>query len=491
MTNEAVKRSQEVSKRSAAAARDEEQVDMARALMGGTASMRLAGKKYLHKAPAESPKSYELRLKVATLFPAYKRTVEVLAGKPMSKPITLSDDIDPEVKRYTDDIDTEGRNLHVFISDVLKSALAYGFCGILVESPVAPPGLTEDQEKALGIRPYWVKIERWQILGWRLRRIGGMWSLAQLRFTETVTEEDGEFGEKEVEQIRVLEPGQFRIYRKKKTQGQVEDLWVEHEKGAIRGVPGIPFVPVYGHQHALMQGNMPLIDVAYLNVEHYQSSSDQRNIVRVGRVPILKATGIVDPKWTLEVGSATAVRLPPGADLGYVEHSGAAIGAGRTELVDLEERMRQAGAELLVLAPGQVTATQVHTENEAARCVLESIALNTQDSVNQALKLTAEFRGPLLKGKAGTAKLFTDFGVATMAEASTQLVLSAVPAGVVSRETAFKEMQRRGVVSSELKYEEEKDRIDADGPPLGTLGLDGQPPQNNGGGGAGAQRPAA
>lgn len=481
----------QVDHRSAAASRDEDQVQMARDLMGGTAAMRQAGGRYLYKAPAESPKSYEYRKKVATLFPAYKRTVEVLVGKPMSKPITLSDDIDADIKAFTDDIDTEGRNLHVFVTDVIKSALAYGFCGILVESPEAPEGLTQEQEKALGIRPYWVKIERWQVLGWRLKRVGGMWSLAQLRFKEAVAEEDGQFGEKEVEQIRVLEPGKWRTYRKKIVQGQSTAEWVEDKRGEVRGVTEIPFVPVYGHQAALMQGNMPLIDVAYLNVEHYQSTSDQRNIVRVGRVPILKATGIVDPKWALDVGASTAVRLPPGADLSYVEHGGQSIGAGRQEIIDIEERMRQSGAELLVLAPGQVTATQVHTENEAGRCILESIALNTEDSVNKALDLTAQFRGPLLKGKPGKAKLFTDFGVATLAEASTQLVLAGVTAQVVSKETAFNEMQRRGILSPDLKYEQEKDRIEADGPPLGTMGLEGQPPQNNGGGGAGAQRPAA
>ena len=71
----------QVDHRSAAASRDEDQVQMARDLMGGTAAMRQAAGRYLYKAPAESPKSHEYRLKVATLFPAYKRTVEVLAGK--------------------------------------------------------------------------------------------------------------------------------------------------------------------------------------------------------------------------------------------------------------------------------------------------------------------------------------------------------------------------------------------------------------------------
>ena len=55
---------------------------MADALLGGTTSMRAAGKKYLPKMEGESEAGYETRLSVATLLPAFSRTVSVMASKP-------------------------------------------------------------------------------------------------------------------------------------------------------------------------------------------------------------------------------------------------------------------------------------------------------------------------------------------------------------------------------------------------------------------------
>ena len=39
--------------------------------------------------------------------------------------------------------------------------------------------------------------------------------LTQLRFFETVVEEEGKYGERTVEQVRVLTPGAFEIHRRK------------------------------------------------------------------------------------------------------------------------------------------------------------------------------------------------------------------------------------------------------------------------------------
>ncbi|MCL5460174.1 DUF4055 domain-containing protein, partial [Loigolactobacillus coryniformis] len=65
----------------------------------------------------------------------------------------------------------------------------------------------------------------------------------------------------------------------------------------------------------------------------------------------------------------------------FVEHTGAAIDAGSQDLDKLEERMRQAGAELLVIAPGKVTATQVHTENAVGMSALQRITLGLEDAI--------------------------------------------------------------------------------------------------------------
>ena len=84
------------------------------ALMSGTRSMRRAG--LMPQWPGEPADSYKARLSVATLFPAYKRTVGVMAGKPFAKALTL-EDADPSIELWAENIDQQGTNLQTFCAD--------------------------------------------------------------------------------------------------------------------------------------------------------------------------------------------------------------------------------------------------------------------------------------------------------------------------------------------------------------------------------------
>jgi hypothetical protein len=99
-----------------------------------------------------------------------------------------------------------------------------------------------------------------------------------------------------------------------------------------------------------MAGAPALQDLADLNVAHWQSQSDQRNILHVARVPILFGAGIPDdvegqPGFKVSAGSFTRA-TDPAAKLMFVEHSGAAIGAGDADLKNLEFQMQAMGLQL-------------------------------------------------------------------------------------------------------------------------------------------------
>lgn len=439
--------------------------ELAAALLGGTAEMRKRATAYLPKWPNEDQASYDARLAVAVLFPAFARTVQTLAAKPFSKPLTVGEDVPPKLKDLTQDVDLQGRNLHTFAADVMVSAMGPGLCGILVDFPPSTGAQTLADEVAAGLRPYMVHIKPEQILGWRMQRMGGRIQLTQLRLMECVTEDDGEFGEVEVEQVRVLEPATWRVYRKNSNDKEQWDLFAE----GVNTLGQIAFVPVYGQRTGFMTSKPPLLELAFMNVKHWQSQSDQDTILHVARVPILTISGVDDDKFALTVGASAAVKLPTGGDMKYVEHTGAAIEAGKISLDDLKEEMRQAGAELLVIKP-VTTATQVHSENAVGMCALQSIALGLQDALNTAMQFMADWAK---LGAGGTVTLFSDFGAATLSEATATLVKDMASAGLISKETAFKEQQRRGVVSSDVDWEEEKARIEEDGPALGEMGVTG------------------
>lgn len=441
--------------------------DLVSALLGGTKAMRKAGEKHLPMWPAEEKEAYKIRLSTATLFPAYKRTVDVLAAKPFSKPLTIGENVPSSIKEWCDDIDLQGRNLHAFAAGVTHEALGYGISGILVDYPRAGELKTQAAEKAAGVRPYFVHIHPQQLLGWKAEQRNGEWQLTQLRIMEERSKAVDEFTEESEQQIRVLYPGRWEIWRKD-NKGQ----WNREEQGAT-SLMKIPFVPVYGGRTGFMQAEPPLIDLAYQNIKHWQSQSDQDTILHVARVPILVITGVADDT-TIAIGAASAIKLTdPQSKVEYAEHSGQAIEAGRKSLLDLEDRMRQTGAELLVIKPGNITESQTLADNEPGMCTLQRIAEDAEDAIDMALQLMAEW---VKEPSGGNVTLFKDFGSATLAEASAELLLKANMAGKLSNETLLGEFKRRGILAPDISVEEEQEKIDSQPPQLGTLGENDKAP---------------
>lgn len=349
-----------VRKQSAEAAKLNEDCALIAALLGGTKTMRAAGKKYLPQWPGEDDKSYELRLAVATLFPAYTRTIDVLSAKPFSKPVTLGEDVPERLKPWLQNVDLSGRDLHSFLSEITQEAMGYGFAGILVDFPKAGNLVTKADEQAAGVRPYFVQIHVQNVLGWLPKNATSLNGLTQLRLLESVSEPNGDFDTKEIEQVRVLGRGTWQTWRQRETGSKKE--WALYEEG-VTTLETIPFVPVYGKRLGYMQATPPLLELAHSNIEHWQSKSDQQNILHVARVPILFSKMLGEGGITVGAGTAVKSDSPEG-DLKFVEHGGKAIEAGRLSILDLEDRMRQAGAELLVIKPGNVTESQTLADNE-------------------------------------------------------------------------------------------------------------------------------
>lgn len=438
-------------------------------LMAGTRAMRKAGKRLLPQWPREEDDAYQSRLDTATLFPAYRRTVGVMAGKPFAKPLTVGDAPEAVLKQWEpwlSNIDRKGTSLHVFAAEMLSEGVAYGMAGIYVDYPransvsrTASGVTTRAAERAAGLRPYFVRVMHDQILGWRFGEDG---TLSMLRFRESVQADDGPYGTKSVERVRVLRRGSWEVHQKSGS------TWVKVDEGTTPTVTAIPFVPVYGRRLGYMHGVPPLEDLAHLNVKHWQSQSDQDTILHASRVPILAIIG-ADDETQLTIGASSAVKLPLNADMKFVEHTGASISAGAESLTALEEQMIQTGAELLVKQPGTRTATESASDAEGNKCDLQRIVEDFEDALDQALVIAGQYAGI----EAPSVQLYKDFGASTLTDASAQLVADLNARGLLTKETTLREMQRRGVVSDTVDVAEEIEKASAEGP---ALGMAGEPP---------------
>jgi hypothetical protein len=442
--------------------------DITAALMQGTEKMRKESTKYLPQEPSESNAVYDARLKRSVLFAAYKRTIVTSTGRPFSRPIQF-DNFSSQLLDLHDNIDLQGNNIDVFSRNVFLSGLAHGHSFVFVDYPKRPDlkGQTNDTPslediRKMRLRPFWRSVDATDVIGWRSKVIDGKEVATQIRIKETTLKPVGMFNVREVSRVRVLEPGGYKLYEKNENgEWAVEDEGY-HLKADGTPMDQIPFVPFYSVlPEAFYQTIPPLIDLAYMNVNHWQSSSDQENILHVARVPILFGTGFYTDD-DLEVGSGKWIKGPDGSSLSYVEHSGAAISSGREALEDLENRMRIMGAEILVRDPARVTATQKILDSDEATSELQDMVLRFADFLAQCEAITAEYLG-LPEEAVGEIELFHDFGISADAFQEAQNLLQARVAKQISQATYLREIQRRGLLGEDVDIQVELEATKAEG----------------------------
>jgi hypothetical protein len=245
----------------------------------------------------------------------------------------------------------------------------------------------------------------------------------------------------------------------------------------------IPLVTLYTNRTGFMTAKPFLMELAHLNIKHWQSQSDQDNILHVARVPVLAAIGVegsIGPDgatipWTMTIGTSSATSLPPDGDLKYVEHTGAAVEAGRVSLQDLKDDMQISGAKLMDKQKQEAkTATQASEEAAQELSPLESMAKDLEDALNQLFHYFAMYTRDKT---GGTVTVNGNFDIDYAAEQNLTLLNSMTAAGNLSKQTMYEEAKRRGSITADHDWEEEKERIESQGPEPGTLGLDDENPE--------------
>jgi len=420
-------------------------------IVGGTLAMRDAGTKYLPIEPLETKEAYVSRRDKTILFPAYQDSLDAMVGKPLGEPITC-ENVPPVVEVALENVDLAGRDLDTFAREWFRQSLIDGIGWVLVDYPRVPQGASLADERALKARPYLVHIPLSKVCGWKTEITGGYHKLTQFRWREAIEEPDGDFDIKITERIKVWEPGFVSVYVK---NGGAYELDVELS-GPV-SLPEVPIVCFMPGRTGYFTAVPPLEDLAWLNVQHWQSSSDQRHVLHVARVPLLAADKDVrdDQKEPLQL-------LPNGLLVGlenlrYVEHTGAAINAGRQDLVDLKEDMRMLAGKVLTK---QRTAVEAEHETKDGGSKLRQWTWHFQDCIEEVSRLMAKWIGAQTGGSFTIATDWDDLadpGLFTT-------ILQAYQTGAISIDTWLHNAQRYGVLPPGRTIEQEKDLIDTQGP---------------------------
>lgn len=451
---------------------------MIRDIRAGTKAMRDAGKLYMPQEPAEGETAFFNRLSRSVFTNFYKKSVDVFVGRPLKDPVVLDDDVPEDIVELMDNIDLLGNDITVFARNILQQALDDGATHIIVDFPPTdditgdmPDGaLTLEQENRFGIRPYAIHVKPLEAIGWKFEvALSGEKILTQFRYLEAVKRQDPDnpFAQITIERVRVHEPGLVNVWENQAPKDKDAD-WVVVETH-FTSLTFIPIVTLYANRVGFMLGSPTLLDFAYLNVAHWQSDSDQRNIVHVARVPILFGTGLGmgeegQAAFTLEVGVSTMTKGPKGSTLTYVEHTGAGVKSGQDDLNDLVERMEAIASGFIVKRPaGTVTATGKVIDQAENESDLGLIARELESALENILDLFGVWMN---KGEeaGGGVSVFKDFGVTIGASTDLDLLQKDRAAGDISLDTYWAEQKRRGILSDDFDPEEEKDLLDAEGP---------------------------
>jgi hypothetical protein len=377
-------------------------LSIVRDLIAGADKIRERATVYLPQAPGEKSENYRNRLMRSVFHNFFGRTVEGLTGLVFRKDPVLGEDVPPKIKEHWENLDLAGTHGDVFVRDLFEDALATGHDAILIEFPQTAGVQGHGEEKRDEVRPYWVMIRKDDILSWRTTVENGRLVLTQVVLKECHYVADGDYGEKEHTQYRVLR-------RLKPDIGDATVTWelleitpqktvVTMSHGTYSNQAEIPLVEIITNgKLGLFHSVPPLLDVAYLNVAHYQKWSDLATAEWMTCVPILFGAGVDDALdangQPLPVGPNSACwTRDPNAKLAYVTHDGQALAGVRESLDRLESTMGTLG--LAMLAPQKratETAEAKRLDKATSDSALAVSARGLQDGVERALGFHARY----------------------------------------------------------------------------------------------------
>ena len=406
-------------------------------LMGGTYEIRRRHRRYLPQEPRELDESYDRRLSTSICPPYYQRLERMLAGMLTRKPVRLNDTSD-QIREQLFNVDLNGNDLNVWTYETARKMIRYGHVGVLVDAP-------RD-----GGRPYWTSYTPRDILGWRTEIIDGEQKLMQLRLSESIIVPDGDYGEKEVQQIRVLSPGEFKLFQRDEKKG---DFRVVDE--GRTSLNRIPFGVAYSNRVNTLESRPPLEDIANLNLKAYQVQSDLDNQLHISAVPMLAFYGFPSAAEEVSAGPGEAIAFPADGRAEYIAPSSDAFASQFQRLDQIEKQINELGlSAVLGQKLSAETAEAKRLDRSQGDSTMMVIAQNMQDMIDNCLQYHAQYLGDR---QPGSCYVNRDFLGTRLEPQEIQALLQLYTAGTITQETLLMQLSEGEVLGDDFDVEEELD----------------------------------
>ena len=383
--------------------------EIMKAVSEGTEYLRENSEAFLPLEPREDYSAYMARVNRAVFSPFTQRLIRAASGLVLRKPITLTGD--PYwTEMFKMDVDGCKSDLDEYARRILMCSLTYGQSHILVDYPAPSGALSLAEERQQNRRPYWIEVDPNNLFGYRLDRESNYGNLVQVRIGEKAVLPDGDFGEKVFDQVRVIEPGKYRVFRKKDQVDAMYDVDDNSYAGEFEtGTTGeefklaesgsfslgeIPLVTIYSGKTDNLTSKPPLLDIAYLNLAHFQRQADLIHSLHVASQPMLVMEGYDDQTKDLAISVNYAMATQPGNKVYYVEPASSAFEAQSSEIKELQMQMATLGISTLSQQKFVAESADARRLDRVdTNSMLAMVSMELEQKLQKAFNLSAEYVG--------------------------------------------------------------------------------------------------
>lgn len=420
-----------------------------RDLLGGTRGMRLASTRYLPQFPKEKDQEYRHRLETSFLIDMLDDTIDAMVAKPFSKAVSFKGTVPAWVDELSGNVDGRGTTIHEFAKNLLTDGIRWGKSHVAVDGIGLPDELPDSPQVRdfTGARPRMRIVPGPNVIYWR---------------TDSGVTYEARWYEREadgadiIESIHVWDADSLRVFQRNR-----DGRFTEVPRLARKNLAGrLTLLPYYTKKSGEFASKPPLMDLAWISVDHWQSYSDQRQILQTARVPMLFKKGFHADEIKSGPTTVGTRRVHStsnaDADMRYIEPGGTAMNEGREHLKMLAEAAKEKGSQPLH-GLGPVTATGEFRADSKATCDLQAWCEAEERVIRQGLEMCVEVVPSL-------EKLPEDFQVRINTEFDLRDRSAQDLAGLradrarrdISREAYISEAKRRGLLPEDFDAEADK-----------------------------------
>lgn len=434
---------------------------------GGGRKVKREGQRYLPSVHGMTPTDYDAYRHRALFYNATKRTLQAFVGFLFANNPEVeiggapADKATGNIKLLLDDATMAGHTFYDYTKQVARNVVSVGRTGTLVEW--ASP--------ALANRPFLIRYETEDVLNWRYEVVMGrrQLTLVTLREHSEVQSEDYFQPETEV-RIRVLRlvggggaPYCLAEVFRKDQNGAWDKV---DEQVPMRRMVPLNFIPFVFHNVTgddACPSDVPLDDLAQVNVSHYCNSADIEQGRHICGLPTLLLMGF-PAKDTYYLGATQAiVSEEANADGKFLQIDAQSLSALSTGMEEKERQMAALGARMLEQqgSGSQAEAfqtVQIRQSGEVAS--LTDMAIACSQTLSRVVRLVAWWDDVSVKSPDDLMDEFyteinTEFAQPPIDAPKLTALLQAYQTSAISYQEFFRNLQKGGVISPEKKMEDE------------------------------------